>query len=49
MLAERPVVGDQIGQGERHGEGAQEDVGDCKVRNEDVPSSHQDLTTELKF
>ena len=45
MLAERPVVGDQVGQGERHGEGAQEDVGYCEVCNEDVSSSHQNLTT----
>ena len=46
VLAQGPVLGEEVHQGEGHGEGAEEDVGDGEVGDEDVPGGEHDLVGE---
>ena len=41
--AESWELGDEVQQGEGHGEGAQQEVGDGQVGDEDIPCGYQDL------
>ena len=43
VLAQGPIIGEYVNEGERHGEGAEEDVGDGQVGNEDVPGGQHCL------
>jgi len=43
IWSQGPVLGDKVHQGEGHGEGAQEDVRDGEVGNEDVPGGEHHL------
>ena len=46
VLPQAPVLGQEVHQGEGHGEGAEEDVGDGEVGDEDVPGGEHDLVGE---
>jgi hypothetical protein len=43
IWSQGPVLGDEVHQGEGHGEGAQEDVRDGEVRDKDVPGGEHHL------
>ena len=43
IWSEWPVLGEKVQQGERHGEGAQEQVRQGKVGDEDIPRREHDL------
>ena len=43
IRSEWPILGEQVQQGERHGEGAQEQVRHGQVGNENIPCSQHDL------
>ena len=47
VLAEGPIVGEDVDEGEGHGEGAEEDVGDGQVRDEDVSGGQHCLIIEI--
>ena len=42
-MSKCPVVGDDVNQSERHGEGTEEDVRDSKVDDESIPCSQKNL------
>ena len=44
IWSQNPVLGDDVQHGEGHGEGAQEEVGDGQVGDEDVSGSQQNLS-----
>ena len=45
--AKGPIVGEDVCEGERHGERAEEDVGHRQVRDEDVPRCEHRLLAKL--
>ena len=45
--AKGPIVGEDVCEGERHGERAEEDVGHRQVRDEDVPRCEHGLPAKL--
>ena len=49
VLAEGPIVGEDVNEGEGHGEGAEEDVGHCQGRNENVSCCQHHLWFGITF
>ena len=45
VLAEGPIVGEDVDEGEGHGEGAEEDVRDRQIRNKYISCCHHLLNT----
>ena len=49
ICTEWPVLSEEISHSERHGEGAEQKVAQCKVGNEDVSRGQQNLEENLIF